>query len=68
MYRIELIDKNEILQAEHNYKDKQSCMIAYNKVKNSVNVRYKLHGLTMQVFEGQDVENLKELKKYRIEF
>lgn len=68
MYRIELIDKNEILQAEHNYNDKQAMMIAYNKVKNSVNVRYKLHGLTMQVFEGQDVENLKELTKYRIEF
>ena len=68
MYRIELIDKNEMLQAGHDYKDKQSCMMAYNKVKNSVNVRYKLHGLTLQVFEGQDVENLRELTKYRIEF
>lgn len=68
MYRIELIDKNEILQTEHNYNDKQSCMIAYNKVKNNANVHYKLHGLTMQVFEGQDVDNLRELEKYRIEF
>ena len=68
MYRIELINKDEILQTGHDYKDKQSCMIAYNKVKNSVNVRYKLHGLTLQVFEGQDVENLRELTKYRVEF
>lgn len=68
MYRIELIDKNEILHAGHDYKDKQSCMVAYNKVKNSVNIRYKLHGLTLQVFEGQGMENLKELEKYRIEF
>lgn len=68
MYRIEIIDAEERLHAEHNYRDKQAMMIAYNKVKNNVNVRYKLHDLTMQIFEGQDVDNLKEVRRYRIEF
>ena len=68
MYRIELIDDNEFLQASHDYNDKQTCMTAYNKIKNSVNVRYKLHGLTLQVFEGVDCENLHELTKYRVNF
>ena len=68
MYRIEIIDNNEILKASCNYKDKNDCMIAYNKIKNSVNVRYKLHGLTMQVFQGINENDLQELTKYRVEF
>ena len=68
MYRIEIIDKNEILQASHNYKEKSDCMIAYNKIRNHVNVRYKLHGLTMQVFQGMNENDLQELTKYRVEF
>lgn len=68
MYRIEIIDAEECLHAGRNYNDKQDMMIAYNKIKNNIGRRYKLHGLTLQVFEGQDVENLKEILKYRIEF
>lgn len=68
MYRIEIIDTEEHLHAKHNYTNKQDMMIAYKKIKNNVGRRYKLHDLTMQVFEGQDMENLKEIRKYRIEF
>lgn len=68
MFRIEIVDAEERLHAEHNYNDKQDMIIAYNKIKNNVGRRYKLHGLTMQIFEGQDIENLKEILKYRIEF
>lgn len=68
MYRIEIIDQNEILKASCNYKEKSDCIIAYNKIKNGVNIRYKLHGLTMQVFQGMNENDLQELTKYRVEF
>ncbi len=68
MYRIELInDKEELINSE-DYKNKIDMMISYNKIKKHVNIRYKLHGLTMQVFEGQHAENLREITKYRVEF
>ena len=68
MYRIELIDEQENLITSHDYNDKITMMTAYNKIKNGVNIRYKLHGLTMQLFEGTDPENLHELTKYRGNF
>lgn len=68
MYKIEIVDAEERLHAEHNYNDKHDMIIAYNKIKNNVGRRYKLHGLTLQVFEGQDLDNLKEIRKYRISF
>ena len=68
MYRIEIVDQNEILITSHDYKEKKDCMIAYHKIKDHANVRYKLHGLIMQVFQGINENDLQELTKYRIDF
>lgn len=68
MYKIEIIDKNEFLQAEEIFENDLECMAKYNEVKNSPKIRYKLHGLIMQVFEGQNIEELRELTQKRVYF
>jgi hypothetical protein len=68
IYRIELIDQEENLLSSYNYNDKKDMMIAYNRVLKNVNRRYKLHGCTMQLFQGIHEDDLKELEKYRINF
>lgn len=68
MYKIEIIDKNEFLQAEDIFNDYSECMAKYNEVKNTPKIRYKLHGLIMQVFEGQNLEELREITNKRVYF
>ena len=68
MYKIEIIDKNEFLQAEDIFENYSECMAKYNEVKNTPKIRYKLHGLIMQVFEGQNIEELREIKTKRVYF
>ena len=68
MYKIEIIDKNEFLQTEDIFQDLGECMAKYNEVKNTPKIRYKLHGLIMQVFEGQSLEELKEMTEKRVYF
>lgn len=68
MYRIELTDADENLISMENYNNKIELMIHYKKIVNNMNIRYKLHGLILSVYEGQHCENLKEIKKYKVEF
>lgn len=68
MYKIEIINKDEFLQAEDIFNDYSECMAKYNEVKNTPKIRYKLHGLIMQVFEGQSLEELRELTEKRVYF
>lgn len=67
MYRIELIDKNENLIDFKNFHIKKEMMEIYNIVLNNFAIRHCHKGLTIQLFEGIDKDNLQELTEYRKE-
>ena len=68
MYRLELITKDEYLIDGKNFTDFTDLMITYNSISKQLSNRSLLKDKILQVFVGQDFENLKEIKKYRIEF
>lgn len=67
MYRIELIDKKENLIDFKNFHIKKEMMEIYNIVLNNFAIRHCYEGLTIQLFEGIDKDNLHELTEYRKE-
>lgn len=68
MFRIEIIDKKEFLQYEKDFTDKTDAIIEYKKIINHIPTRKDFKDCIIQLFEGQDVENLRELVKYRVNF
>lgn len=67
MFKMELLDKNEFLEDEKIFSSKTEMLIFYNRIINNLNTRHNLKNHIIELFEGQDEENLKEIRKYRIE-
>lgn len=66
-YRIELIDKEEKLIDTRNFHTKQEMMIIYNTIIKNFAIRNSYKGLTIELFEGIDEDNLQELTEYKKE-
>ena len=64
MFRIEIIDNNECLQACQTFNNYGDMIQAYNEIKNRYYSRFK--GCTMQVFTGLNFENLTENKDLEV--
>ena len=47
------------------FNNKPAMMIAYDTILHNYNTWNKYKGNQLQLFEGQDYENMKELVKYR---
>ena len=65
MYHLEIITNNEMLVYSQDFNNKQAMMIAYDTILHNYNTWNKYKGNQLQLFEGQDYENMKELVKYR---
>lgn len=68
MYHLEIISSDEMLLLSKDFKSKIVMMIEYNRIKNNLNTCNQYKGCQMQLFEGVDYENMKEITRYRVDF
>lgn len=68
IYQLEIINQDETLILLEQYNNINDLKITYNELTTTLSNRKALKGKIIQVFRGDDLENMQELKGYRITF
>lgn len=68
IYQLEVINQDETLVMIEKYNNINDLMITYNELTMKLSNRKALKNKIIQVFRGDSVNNMEELKKYRFEF